>query len=106
MISSLLVCLYTISYPSGIIKIAMNIWFRKPILHAGLILAILLAALWFAGRSVIGSAQIAQAAPAYQIPIYTPTPGPDGRIIYIVKANDTLLGISLITVYRWKNCAA
>lgn len=37
------------------------------------------------------------AAPARQIPIYTPTPGPDGRIIYIVKANDTLLGISLIT---------
>ena len=39
----------------------------------------------------------AQAAPVMQIPIYTPTPGPDGRIIYIVKANDTLLGISLIT---------
>jgi hypothetical protein len=39
----------------------------------------------------------ARAAPQLQIPIYTPTPGPDGRIIYIVKANDTLLGISLIT---------
>ena len=38
-----------------------------------------------------------QAAPARQIPIYTPTPGPDGRIIYIVKANDTLLSISLLT---------
>jgi LysM repeat protein len=38
-----------------------------------------------------------QAAPEMQIPIYTPTPGPDGRIIYIVKPNDTLLGISLIT---------
>ncbi len=38
-----------------------------------------------------------RAAPDMQIPIYTPTPGPDGRIIYIVKANDTLLGISLIT---------
>lgn len=38
-----------------------------------------------------------QAAPPRQIPIFTPTPGPDGRIIYIVKANDTLLGISLIT---------
>jgi len=37
------------------------------------------------------------AAPAAQIPIYTPTPGPDGRIIYIVQANDTLLGISLLT---------
>jgi LysM repeat protein len=38
-----------------------------------------------------------QAAPPAQIPIYTPTPGPDGRIIYIVQANDTLLGISLLT---------
>lgn len=37
----------------------------------------------------------AQAAPMNQIPIYTPTPGADGRIIYIVKANDTLLGIAL-----------
>lgn len=36
-----------------------------------------------------------QAAQKYQIPIYTPTPGPDGSIIYIVKANDTLLGIAL-----------
>jgi LysM repeat protein len=32
-----------------------------------------------------------------QIPIYTPTPGPDGKIIWIVKSNDTLLSISLIT---------
>jgi len=38
-----------------------------------------------------------QAAPAQQILIYTPTPGPDGRIIWIVKANETLLSISLIT---------
>ncbi len=39
----------------------------------------------------------AQAAPPLQVPIYTPTPGPDGRIIYIVQANDTLLRISLIS---------
>lgn len=39
----------------------------------------------------------AQAAPAAQIPINTPTPGADGRIIWIVEANDTLLSISLIT---------
>ena len=39
----------------------------------------------------------AQAAPAGQVPIYTPTPLPDGRIIYIVRANDTLLSISLIS---------
>jgi hypothetical protein len=37
------------------------------------------------------------AAPAYQLtPFPTPTPGPDGRIIYIVQPNDTLLRISLI----------
>ena len=47
--------------------------------------------------SIFVSASPAQAAPQLQIPIYTPTPGPDGRIIYIIKANDTLLGISLIT---------
>lgn len=45
----------------------------------------------------MGSLPSAQAAPPAQIPIYTPTPGPDGRIIYIVQANDTLLGISLLT---------
>lgn len=39
----------------------------------------------------------AQAAPARQVPIYTPTPGPDGRIIYIVQARDTLISISLLT---------
>lgn len=38
----------------------------------------------------------ARAAPLKQIPIYTPTAGPDGRIIYVVKINDTLLGISLL----------
>jgi LysM repeat protein len=42
------------------------------------------------------AAGAAAAAPAAQIPIYTPTPGPDGRIIYIVRPNDTLMGISLI----------
>ena len=39
----------------------------------------------------------AHAAPQAQAPIYTPTPGPDGKIIWIVKSNDTLLSISLIT---------
>lgn len=39
----------------------------------------------------------ARAAPTYQLtPFPTPTPGPDGRIIYIVQPNDTLLRISLI----------
>ena len=40
----------------------------------------------------------ALAAPDYQLtPFPTPTPGPDGRIIYIVQPNDTLLRISLIS---------
>lgn len=38
------------------------------------------------------------AAPALQLtPFPTPTPGPDGRIIYIVQPNDTLIRISLIS---------
>lgn len=38
------------------------------------------------------------AAPDKQMtPFPTPTPGPDGRIIYIVKSGDTLLRISLIS---------
>lgn len=45
------------------------------------------------------SAQIPTlAAPLAQLtPFPTPTPGPDGRIIYIVQTNDTLLRISLIS---------
>lgn len=39
----------------------------------------------------------AQASPQFQVPISTPTPGPDGKIIWIVQSNDTLLSISLIT---------
>jgi LysM repeat protein len=40
----------------------------------------------------------ANAAPPFQMtPFPTPTPGPDGRIIYTVQANDTLLRISLIS---------
>jgi hypothetical protein len=39
-----------------------------------------------------------QASPALQLtPFPTPTPGPDGRILYIVQPNDTLLRISLIS---------
>lgn len=38
------------------------------------------------------------AAPPFQMtPFPTPTPGPDGRIIYTVQENDTLLRISLIS---------
>jgi hypothetical protein len=49
------------------------------------------------GPLVLALYNPAQAAPLRQVPIYTPTPGPDGRIIYIVQANDTLLSIALIS---------
>jgi LysM repeat protein len=69
---------------------------KRSMLVTSLALPVILAMLWFAaGYST--AVRPAQAAPARQIPIYTPTPGPDGRIIYTVKANDTLLGISLLT---------
>ncbi|HNT53740.1 MAG TPA: LysM peptidoglycan-binding domain-containing protein [Anaerolineaceae bacterium] len=37
----------------------------------------------------------AQAGPGAQIYYYTPTPGLDGRIIYMIKDEDTCIGISL-----------
>jgi len=49
------------------------------------------------GIALFGVHKIAQAAPSYQAAIYTPTPGPDGRIIWVVGPNDTLISISLIT---------
>lgn len=61
-------------------------------LAAGLLLV---AVLTICGLSLGLAALPAQPAHA-QVPIYTPTPGPDGRIIYIVRANDTLMGIALI----------
>jgi len=46
---------------------------------------------------LVSQAQTTLASPLYQLtPFPTPTPGPDGRIIYIVQPNDTLLRISLI----------
>lgn len=42
--------------------------------------------------------QFVNAAPPFQMtPFPTPTPGPDGRILYVVQPNDTLLRISLIS---------
>lgn len=41
--------------------------------------------------------QAGLAAPFRQVAVSTPTAGADGQIIYIVKANDTLLGISLMS---------
>ena len=62
---------------------------------SGIILFFVLGSFLF--PSHLANSVSVQAAPAAQVPIYTPTPGPDGRIIYIVQANDTLLGISLLT---------
>jgi hypothetical protein len=53
--------------------------------------------LLLAGFSLAQANRSAQAAPRLQAPIYTPTPGPDGKIIWVVRPNDTLLSISLIT---------
>lgn len=47
---------------------------------------------------LIGLAFPALAAPAQQLtPFPTPTPGPDGRIIYVVQSGDTLWRVSAIT---------
>ncbi len=60
--------------------------------------ALVLAAAWIISNALgFYPMQSALAAPEQQIPIYTPTPGPDGRIIWVVKANDTLLSISIIS---------
>jgi LysM repeat protein len=64
----------------------------------GLFLSILFLFQFFDGDLILsrkGSSVLA--APDAQLQIYTPTPGPDGRIIYIVQANDTLISISLLT---------
>jgi len=58
---------------------------------------VLVSLLILAGLAIFRPLAPAQAAPAPQVPIFTPTPGADGRIIWVVKANDTLLSISLIT---------
>ena len=79
----------------------MNSSLKKPLyktlLQARVIAPLLLALAWLAAGQLLQGALPAQAAPAPQIPIYTPTAGPDGRIVYIVKAGDTLLSIALLT---------
>lgn len=71
---------------------------RSLLLKASLtLLALLIPILWSGWIGWLGAVLPAAAAPLRQVPIYTPTPGPDGRIIYVVKANDTLLSISLLT---------
>ena len=47
---------------------------------------------------LVGLSAPVSAAPSQQLtPFPTPTPGPDGRIIYVVKENDTLWRVSAIT---------
>jgi LysM repeat protein len=75
----------------------MNVHRRHFSFHRAWIALALLALTWLISGVILQPASQAQAAPEQQIPIYTPTPGPDGRIIYIVKAGDTLLSISLLT---------
>jgi hypothetical protein len=58
---------------------------------------ILITSLVIGGAMIFTTGALVRAAPEAQVPIYTPTPGPDGRIIWVVKENDTLLSISLIT---------
>ena len=71
---------------------------HKPVpFHAGLILPVLAFFVLILASGFFRSVAFVQAAPPAQVPIYTPTPRPDGRIIYIVRPNDTLLSISLLT---------
>lgn len=50
------------------------------------------------GTAFIALAIPVRAAPPHQMtPFPTPTPGPDGRILYVVQPGDTLLRISLIS---------
>jgi len=50
------------------------------------------------GLLLISSGLTVTAAPLAQLtPFFTPTPGPDGRIIYVVQEQDTLWRISAIT---------
>jgi hypothetical protein len=58
----------------------------------------ILTTLLFSTLFVFSFMLTAQAQPVTQLPEYaTPTPGPDGRIIYIVGEGDTCLRIQLLT---------
>ena len=62
---------------------------KRILLGAGLVLLILL---------ISAQSYHTLAAPQAQLTVFpTPTPGPDGKIIYIVQPNDTLWRISAIT---------
>ena len=73
---------------------------KKPLLSIPILAAALVCLLLFTlpGFTGLWMDAPAQAAPLAQLtPFPTPTPGPDGRILYIVQANDTLWRISAIT---------
>jgi hypothetical protein len=52
--------------------------------------------LFLAGLVLLWSQAPAAASPALQVAYPSPTPGPDGRIIYVVKAGETCSQISLL----------
>jgi hypothetical protein len=52
--------------------------------------------LLLAGAALLFSQNPVSASPARQGTYPSPTPGPDGRIIYIVKAGDTCTQLSLM----------
>lgn len=71
---------------------------KRFFLGAALLVAGVLGVSFFSAHVLLANPiEPALAAPPKQIPIYTPTPLPDGRIIYTVQAGDTLLSISLKT---------
>ncbi len=59
-------------------------------------LSVLLAILLCAAAALASLALPATAAPNPQAVYFTPTPRPDGRIIYVVKKGDTCISISLL----------
>lgn len=52
--------------------------------------------LLLSGAGLLILAGQVDAAPTAQVYYYTPTPGPDGRIIYIVKAGDSCIRVALL----------
>ncbi len=56
-----------------------------------------LAVLTMLSLLVLAMAMPASAIPPPQLYYMTPTPGPDGRIMYVVKSGDSCLSISLLT---------